>query len=804
MAEIFNISVRSLVEYVYRSGSIESGFRTSRALTEGTKAHQKLQKQYDELDLHEVYVSAEITYQGLLFVIDGRCDGLLLDPDGVTVTVDEIKSTSSDISLIEADSYPVHWAQAKCYAYMVAKDRGLTRMRVQLTYMQVETEEVRRFVVEASIEELEQFVFHVVQLFYPYALAKYEHEQGRNLSIKELAFPFPSYREGQRKLAGAVYQTINEGHKLFAKAPTGIGKTMSTLFPSVKAMGEGLLQRIFYLTAKTITRTAAEEAYSLLQDQGLRLHTVTITAKDKVCFKDEVRCTKEYCEFADGYYDRINEAVLDLLRHETIMTRQVIESYARKHRVCPFEFSLDVAYAADAIICDYNYIFDPRVNLKRLFEEQKRQTALLVDEAHNLVDRAREMYSSELQKSSFLALQREFKGVHAELHDAAKAINQYFIALRKRIGDSPMLVEPELPESLIALLEVFIAAAEKVLAGAGGRADQGRADIFSGETTPDERDRLTAPALLLEAYFSTQNFVRIAKLFDERYVTFTSSDRNEVNVKLFCLDPSHLLRQMGKGYRSHVFFSATLSPLSYFMDTLGAGEDDYSVTVPSPFSKDQLEVFVQPLSTRYQDRERSREPIARSILELVTGRSGNYLVFFPSYAYMSSVYEAFTDLVEAQPAGGASSGEAGSGLDVLVQQALMSEEEREQFLAAFQAGTERTLVGFAVMGGIFSEGIDLVGDRLTGVAVVGVGLPQLGPERNLIKSYMDSTGKNGYEYAYVFPGMNKVQQAGGRLIRSETDRGVLLLIDDRYLQPLYQRLLPEEWRDYTVLPSRRR
>lgn len=783
MATIVNISVRSLVEYVYRTGSIDSGFRTSKSLTEGTKAHQKVQKQYGEADQSEVYVNAEITHQELLFVIDGRCDGLLMDADGVTVTVDEIKSTSSDIGQIEENSYPVHWAQAKCYAYMVAKDRGLNRMRIQLTYMQVDTEDTRRFVMEASSDELEQFVLDVVERYYPYARARNEHEQRRNQSIKELAFPFPNYREGQRKLASAVYKTINEGRKLFAKAPTGIGKTMSTLFPSIKAIGEGHLQRVFYLTAKTITRTAAEEACLLLQGGGLHLHVITITAKEKVCFKEEVRCSKEHCEFADGYYDRINEAVLDLLRQETIMTRTVIETYARKHRVCPFEFSLDVAYAGDAVICDYNYIFDPRVNLKRLFEEQKQQTTLLVDEAHNLVDRAREMYSSALNKSVFLALQREYKGVRAELHDAAKAINQYFIGMRKHIGDRRMQVESELPESLIEMVEVFIASADKELAGRGaGRV--GNEETQLAPTTP----------LLLDAYFGAQNFVRMAKLYDERYVTFTECDRNEVTVKLFCLDPSHLLRQMGKGYRSHVFFSATLTPLSYFMDTLGAGEDDYSVTVPSPFSKEQLEVFVQPLSTRYQDRERSREPIARSLYELVAKRSGNYLVFFPSYAYMSSVYEAFTDLIGGET--------PESHLRILVQQAQMSEEERERFLAEFQAGMGKTLVGFAVMGGIFSEGIDLVGDRLTGVAVIGVGLPQLGPERNLIKAYMDSAGKNGYEYAYVFPGMNKVQQAGGRLIRAETDRGVLLLIDDRYLQPLYQRLLPEEWRDYTVLQAK--
>ncbi|MGO4499454.1 ATP-dependent DNA helicase [Paenibacillus sp. 2RAB27] len=776
MLAVVQISVRSLVEYVFSSGSIDAEFRSSKALRDGTKAHQRLQKQYGESDQHEVYVSAEIAHEGLLFVIDGRCDGLLNGTDdGDMLTVDEIKSTSGDIALIEENSYPVHWAQAMCYAYMVAHDRGRSHMRVQMTYTQVDTEETRHFVREAAYDELEQFVQEVIQNYYPYAQMKFDHEQRRNQSIKELQFPFPQYREGQRKLVGAVYKTIQDGHKLFAKAPTGIGKTMSTLFPSVKAMGEGVLQRFFYLTAKTITRTAAEEAFYLLQDKGLQLQVVTLTAKDKVCLKDEVKCTPAHCEFADGYYDRVNEAVLDLLRQETVMTRSVIETYARKHRVCPFEFSLDVAYAADAVICDYNYIFDPRVNLKRLFEEQKRKTALLIDESHNLVDRAREMYASELHKSVFLTLQREFKGASKELHDAAKAINAYFIALRKQVGDREMMVESGLPESLLVHVEAFIGVAEKELArSAGGN---------------------PVSAVLLDAYFAAQNFVRISKLYDERYVTLAVNDRNEVSVKLVCLDPSHLLRQMGKGYRAHVFFSATLSPLSYFMDMLGAGEDDYSVTVPSPFAKEQLEVFVQPLSTRYQDRENSRTQIARSIYELVTGRAGNYLVFFPSYAYMSSVYEAFTDLV----------GEAAdeSQLHVLVQQTKMTEEEREHFLSAFQAGAEMTLVGFAVMGGIFSEGIDLVGDRLTGVVVVGVGLPQLGPERNLIKDYMERTGKNGYDYAYVYPGMNKVQQAGGRLIRSETDHGVLLLIDDRYLQPRYQRLLPEEWRDYKVLPVQR-
>ncbi|WP_179233037.1 ATP-dependent DNA helicase [Paenibacillus rigui] len=759
MSNSVPISVRSLVEYAFRSGSIDSGFRTSAALTEGTKAHQKVQRQYGEHDQKEVYLSAELAWDGLVFAIDGRCDGLL-QHEGL-VTIDEIKSTSGDIARIEEDTYPVHWAQAKCYAYMYAKEHGVDRMGLQLTYVEVESEAQKRFKAEASFEELERFVLDVVRRFAPYARMRKEHEQARDCSIRELAFPFDNYREGQRKLAGAVYKSIAKGNMLFAKAPTGIGKTMSTLFPAVKAIGEGVLQRLFYLTAKTITRTAAEEACAIMQARGLKLHAITITAKEKVCFQDEVRCTKEHCEYADGYYDRINEALLDIQTQETLMTRGVIEHYARKHCVCPFEFSLDAAYAADAVICDYNYIFDPRASLKRQFEEQKRHTALLVDEAHNLVDRAREMYSSSLGKADFLAVQREFKAVNPDIHAAAKAVNAYFIALRKQLGERRYHVDSSLPEALVALLEAFVKAAERELSGGGGT---------NG---------------LLELYFSAQAFLRTAKLYDERYVTCVESDRSGVRLKLFCLDPSHLLGHMGKGFRSQVLFSATLSPLSYYMDMLGGDAESYTVTVPSPFSKDQLEVTLQPLSTRYADRERSRVPIAEAIRQMIDGRTGNVLVFFPSYEYMNNVVEKF---VEQSPE-----------VKIQVQQTVMSEAEREQFLAAFDAGNEDTLVGFAVMGGIFSEGIDLVGERLNGVVVVGVGLPQVGLERNLIKEYMDRTGKNGFDYAYVYPGMNKVLQAGGRLIRSETDRGRLLLIDDRYLQRQYQRLLPDEWKDYTLL-----
>ncbi|WP_308636822.1 ATP-dependent DNA helicase [Paenibacillus silvisoli] len=794
MRDKVELSVRALVEYAYRGGDIESGFHAVSSLTEGTKAHQRIQKQYGELDRKEVYVSAEIAKDGLLFVIDGRCDGLLAEgEEGGLLVVDEIKSTRGRLPEGIEDTYPVHWAQAKCYAYMIAKDRELEELAVQLTYVQVESEEERRFRQTVTLAELTAFVHEMVNRYYACATQQVRHEELRDRSIKELAFPFPAYREGQRKLAGAVYQTIAGGHKLFAKAPTGIGKTISTIFPSVKAIGEGRLQRFVYSTAKTITRTAAEEAFALLQSRGLHIQTVTMTAKEKICFQEEVRCSKEHCPFADGHYDRINEALLDLRSNETLITREVVERYARKHTVCPFEFSLDAAYGADAMIGDYNYVFDPRVSLKRLFEEQKRRTAVLVDEAHNLVDRAREMYSSELNKAEFLEAQRAYKGVNAEVHKAAKAVNDYYIAQRKAIGETRQDVTAELPQTLVELVGQFAAAAEKELLAAGGG---------SG-----------ASAVLLELYFRCVSFVRIAELFDERYVAYTEVVRNDVRTKLFCLDPSHLLRLMSKGYKAMVFFSATLTPLHYFMDMLGGagasnkGEDedeadgadtgDYSVVIPSPFSAEQLEVTIAPLSTRYQDRERTKAPIAALIGKLTQERKGNYLVFFPSYAYMNDAYEQYCLHVGIDEASVVGSG----GIRTIVQGQGMTEAEREAFLAAFQGGSEDTLVGFAVMGGMFSEGIDLVGDRLTGVVVVGVGLPQIGLERDIMKAYFDRSGRNGFDYAFLYPGMNKVLQAGGRLIRSEQDRGCLLLIDDRYLQPQYNRLLPPEWQNYNVLRS---
>lgn len=758
MSHDVQISVRTLVEYVYSSGSIDSRFRTQSTLADGTRIHQKIQKTYQEGDQKEVYLRTEIPYENMNYIIDGRCDGLLMR-DG-EIIVDEIKSSIKPLDLLEDDGLPVHWAQAIVYAYIYANDHQLEEMIVQLTYVHVETEDKKYYRKKLTLTELERFVFSIIEEYAPYAKLLDNHRTSRNISCKALAFPFEDYRQGQRKLAGAVYKTISEEKNVFVKAPTGIGKTISTLFPAVKAIGEGYLNRIFYLTAKTITRTTAEEAFERMRSCGLCMNSVTITAKDKVCFKEETKCQKDYCEFANGYYDRINEAVRDIFANEQEMTREIIERYARKHTVCPFEFSIDLAYVVDAIICDYNYIFEPRVSLKRLFEEQKKSTALLVDEAHNLVDRGREMFSATFNKDLFLQLKKEFKDTNKAIFTSASKINNWFINLKKAYSEKTEFTLEKVDETLIEQLLQFMNEAEIVL-----------------QTETSEN--------LLETYFKVNNFLKITDLLDEHYVIYGEKNRNDLYIKLFCIDPSKLLQQMGKGYRSKVFFSATLSPLPYYQDILGGQEEDYLLSIPSPFKEEQVDVYIKPLSTRFRDRDKTKDGIVSMIHSLIKTRPGNYLVFFPSYQYLLAVYEQYIQIdLET---------------NTLLQAAGMTEEEREEFLEAFSPDNKETLVGFAVLGGIFSEGVDLIGNRLNGVVVVGVGLPQFCYERNLIKNHFDKLDKNGYDYAYVYPGMNKVLQAGGRLIRSEEDHGTIVLIDDRFLQPQYQMLLPMEWRRFTVI-----
>ncbi|MEG9297549.1 ATP-dependent DNA helicase [Mangrovibacillus sp. Mu-81] len=756
--EQVKVSVLELVEFVHREGSIDLRFQARSSMTIGTRLHQFLQKGYKEGDEKEVFLKGEITSADISYIVEGRCDGIIYDEG--RVTIDEIKSTARDLSDIEKGAR-VHWAQAECYAYLLAKEKNLAGLDVQLTYIQIDTEQVKVLKKTYTVNELEEIIRNTLLAFTLFAKVIVNNRKKYQDSVPAVSFPYPAFRKGQKQLAGAVYKTIREEKSLYANAPTGTGKTISTLFPTIKATGGGGAEKWFYLTAKTITRTVAEEAIALLENEGLHHTSVTITAKDKICFKEETKCQKEYCEFADGYYDRINGALIDILSHELSMTRDVIERYALKHKVCPFEFSIDLSYLTDGVICDYNYIFDPKVSLKRLTDDSKKKTVLLVDESHNLVNRGREMFSASLTKSSFLSVKKLYKENQA-LSKSINMVNKHFLTMKKAMNGEGEC-KKEMDQGFTEDIEAFVETAEKCL----------------GEPGKDWSQSF------LQLYFDSLSFIRISRLYSSEHRFVLHSSDHDLRVKLFCIDPSKLLAAITKPYHSSVFFSATLHPFSYYFQQLGGRDGDYRFLIPSPFEKEQWKVEIDPISTRYRDRERTLPRIVQSIEDAFLKNKGHFLVFFSSYSYMREAYEELKKhSLEAE---------------FLMQEPDMDEREREAFLECFQPDEERRIIGLAVLGGIFSEGIDLKGDRLNGVIIVGVGLPQIGLEQDIMKEFYSEQGKDGFDYAYVYPGLNKVFQSGGRLIRSEEDSGVLRLIDDRYVSRKYNAMLPDEWTPFEII-----
>ncbi len=773
--KVIKTSVRNLVEFVLRAGDLVAAFTGSSRMVDGTKIHRKVQQAQAADYQPEVSLAITVEWSDITLQISGRADGIITTTTETgleEITIDEIKSVTQELETIEAGYNPLHWAQAKCYAYIYASQHGLEQIGVQLTYCQVTTLETKLFKQIYPLRELADFFESLVSDYAMWAKRLGDWAACRDASAGLVQFPFPAFRDGQRQLSVAVYKTICGGVKLFAQAPTGTGKTMATIFPAIKALGLGHVEKIFFLTAKTVTRQLAEAAFDRLRQSGLQCKTLTLTAKDKICFMPDAACTPDECPYAEGYYDRIKPA-LHSCWQEVAFTREVIEQWAREYRVCPFELSLELAFWADAVICDYNYVFDPRVYLKRFFYENNGQYCFLVDEAHNLVDRAREMFSAEITKQSFLAIK---KTVHTKLPALAKAagkINTFLLKLGKlcieqtAAGETEYYVREQPYSEILPLLRKFMDVAEKWLAK---------------NEPADFREEL------LDIYFMVNAFLRTAETYDERYVTYVEKMAKEVKLKLFCVNPAELLRQAGLRGRATVFFSATLTPIDYFFEVLGGGEGDGKMMVPSPFAAGNLRLLVADhISTTYKTRDQTYEAIVDSITATIRAKTGNYLVFLPSYRYMEEVCRRFT--------------QNSPHTKVSKQTGEMTEAERAGFLEQFSAGSAETLVGFAVLGGIFGEGIDLTGERLVGAVIVGVGLPMVCPEREIIRQWFDKNNRQGFEYAYVYPGMNKVLQAAGRVIRTEQDRGVILLIDNRFSQSRYRRLFPPEWQGAVRTPS---
>lgn len=755
------VSVRNLVEFVLRSGDIDNR-RTAvdqkEAMLAGGRIHRKIQKKMGPGYQAEVSLKHSVEEDGFEILVEGRADGIIREEG--RATIDEIKGVYMDIGDLD-EALTVHMAQAMCYGYFYGSREGIDELTIQVTYCNLDTEEIRRFQADKTLWELEEWFTGLIHEYVKWARYLHHNAERRNESLKELKFPFP-YREGQRELAVSVYRTVARRRKLFIQAPTGIGKTLSTIFPSLKAIGEGHGDKLFYLTAKTITRGVAEEAFAILRARGLYFRSVTITAKEKLCFLEKPECNPEACPYAKGHFDRVNDAVYETIHKEFGITREVILRYADQFQVCPFEFCLDISSFVDGIICDYNYVFDPDVRLKRYFADGvKGEYLFLVDEAHNLVSRAREMYSAVLVKEDVLAAKRLVKEKSDRLFRQLERVNKILLELKRQSDGRQVL--PDADHLVTALTSLF-SILEKFM------------EDYRGNTGREE---------LLDFYFTVRSFLNIYERVDEHYRIYTEMMENgEFMIKLLCVNPiNHIGECLAQG-NSTVFFSATLLPIRYYRQLLSNDEEDYTVYVNSPFSRDnRLLLAASDVTSRYTRRNQTEyQKILGYIRCAAKVKKGNYIVFFPSYHYMSRVLA----LVEEEPA---------SDPVWLVQGNRMTDAEREDFLKEFDRERDQSLVACCVMGGLFSEGIDLKEERLIGAIIVGTGLPMVCTEQEILKEYFDGEEGEGFAFAYQYPGMNKVMQAAGRVIRTAKDRGIILLLDDRFLRSDYRELFPREWDD---------
>lgn len=761
---IIRISVRSLVEFILREGDIDnrvSGSMEKDAMLLGGKIHRKIQSRMGTNYTAEVPLKIQMPCDGFVLQIEGRADGVLKD-DG-KVLIDEIKGILRSLEHLEAP-VPVHLAQAKCYAYIYAVQNSLKCIDVQMTYCQMETEEIRRFCQEFEFQELQTWFQDLVTQYEKWAKFEIEWRNVRNDSIRQIEFPFP-YREGQRDLVASVYRTILRKKKLFIQAPTGVGKTMATVFPAVRAVGEGLGEKIFYLTAKTITRTVAEQAFSLLKEKGLLYKTITLTAKEKICFCEEAECNPDACPYAKGHFDRVNDAVFDLITHSGDWSREVLEEQAKKHMVCPFEMSLDVSNWADAVICDYNYAFDPQAHLKRFFSESgKGEYLFLIDEAHNLVERGREMYSASLYKEDLLEVRKLVKAEDPKLAKGLSECNQQFLELKRECEHYQIL--KSVSHIALKLMNVL-----------------SKLEDYLEECKDAEKKKR-----VLDFYFAVRSFLNVHDIMDENYVIFSEMmEDGRFQIKLFCVNPAVNLQNYLEQGNSTIFFSATLLPVHYYKKLLSVKKDDYAVYAHSSFPQENKFLFIgTDVSTRYTRRgESTYQRFARYIAVMAEQKKGNYMAFFPSYRFLEEVHTCFLECVDHE-------------VDSICQVSYMDEEQREEFLEEFEQEREKSLVAFCVMGGIFSEGIDLTDDKLIGAVIAGTGLPQVCTEREILKQYFNAADMDGFDYAYLYPGMNKVLQSAGRVIRTESDRGVILLLDDRFRAMRYREVFPREWQQYQL------
>lgn len=771
------LSVRELCIRGCMKGDLEGYKRVNiDSLHLGSLIHGRIQRSAGVFYSPEVTLENTFEYDGIYYLVSGRADGVI-KKDG-KFTVDEIKSVKPFDFF--APPKEIHLTQLKCYAYFLACKEDLSHISGRLTYVNVDTEKIKYHNYEFRFDELRSFYRSLIMKISRTAEFIKKRETEILPEAASVPFPYSKLREGQEIMIRECYRAMKRGERLFAEAPTGTGKTVSALYPAVRALGNKVADKIFYLTAKSSTRREAYRAAEKLFEGGAHLRTLVITAKDQVCLCGAKitgargnLCNSMECDFADGYYTRSQNAIFELLSRQYGFTRQIIREVALKYRVCPYELTLDLSEYCDIIICDYNYVFDPMVYFKRYFSDSapEGKYIFLLDEAHNLADRARNMYSAELRRSDFEKIYSVISQGEKELNSAFEKIILTLRAQRKLCRDNILkdadgeergfYMNSEIPRGVMDRLEEF-------------------KTVVEGWIKKNEADPLVVD--LEELLGTVHRFLAVGEYFDDRFLYYTEILGGDTLIKIYCLDTSHIMNILQNRAVSSVLFSATMRPADYFVYLLGGGKNSFSLSLPSPFDEKNLLVTVADyLSVRYEDRKKNVKRYVSAIAASVYSKHGNYIVYFPSYDMLDAVCAAFS---EKYP-----------DITLIKQKKNMTQKEKEEFIDSFKADENRLRIGFCVLGGSFSEGVDLPGSRLIGTVIFGVGLPGISNENNIIRDYFETRNGCGYDYAYTFPGMNNVLQAAGRVIRRDEDRGVVVLVDDRYGEEKYKRLFPEHWKN---------
>ena len=756
------LSVHELVDFVLRKGDIDSRSFNSMTMQEGTRIHNIYQSKQGSNYLKEYPLKGIFSYEDSLVYLSGRSDGIILEEVPI---IEEIKSTNCDLNSFFKENEEWHLGQAICYGYLYAIEKGLDKVKIRLTYISQVNNDILKKNYCYKTDELLTKIHQYFDVYFRFARIIETRKNRRNESLSELRFPFSNAREGQMELIDFTKQAIERADSRFAEASTGIGKTMATIFSTLSYLKEDKLDKVFYLCPKNTNFDNAAKALEILNKEGYLLSYTEIRARSKMCpYKLEKTCNPDDCPLTVGYYSKLKDVLKDCLVHENLLNSEIIDKYAEKYDVCPFELSLDFSVYTDFVVCDYNYAFHPISYLKRFFEvpDKTYRIFALVDEAHNLIDRARDMFTVTFSEEDYKNLKKELKGYrNPEINKILRKINQDLRLFKQfEFNDQPIILEQ--------LDSKFIQHITKL-----------RSEINVLETDNPKLKLKKGKDFLIDLY----KFIVINDLLNDGFKIILANKYDNLTIKLFCIDPSSFINKSLFHFLGTLFFSATLTPIDYFQKVNLNRDGFKTISLPSPFNPNNFFLIINDnISIKYKDRDKTLEEVVKEINIFVSKNVGNYLIFVPSFEYSRKIEKYFIN-----------------DSRFVFQTTTMTNKDKDEFLANFKENPQESRIGVCVISGSFAESIDLTGDRLIGVVVVGVGLPQVNFENNLVKDFYIQKEMNGYEFAYMNPGINKVLQALGRVIRTQKDKGSALIIDSRYAQSHYFSVLKERYKNYTKI-----